>query len=114
MARNPSRLRGWAEALFATIPTSGRTCPIFGNEVPLDASQLARVVQVYPVKDLRIIDLSWPLPSLHGDYLTKPTKILSHLIGHEGAGSILSYLKAQEWANGLLNRKFWRARSCVS
>ncbi|KAI9918573.1 hypothetical protein PsorP6_011877 [Peronosclerospora sorghi] len=83
-------LRGWAEALFATIPTSGRTCPTFGNEVPWDASRLARVVQVHPVKDLRIIDLSWPLPSLHGDYLTKPTKILSHLIGHEGAGSILS------------------------
>ncbi|KAI9920892.1 hypothetical protein PsorP6_000967 [Peronosclerospora sorghi] len=81
-------LRGWAEALFATIPTSGRTYPTFGNEVPLDASRLARVIQVHPVKDLRIIDLSWTLPSLHGDYLTKPTKILSHLIGHEGAGSI--------------------------
>ncbi|KAI9895675.1 hypothetical protein PsorP6_017349 [Peronosclerospora sorghi] len=72
------------------------------------------VVQVHSVKDLRIMDLSWPLPSLHADYLTKPMKLLSHWIGHEGAGSILSYLKAPEWANGLLNWKFSRARSCVS
>ncbi|OWY99758.1 Insulin-degrading enzyme [Phytophthora megakarya] len=94
-------LKKWAQELFSEIKNTGRTFPTFGSAVPFDDSRLARVVHVAPVKDLRVIDISWPLPSLHWDFLTKPTKILSHLIGHEGPGSILSYLKAQKWANGL-------------
>lgn len=96
-----STLKGWAEELFSEIKNTGRTFPTFGDAVPFDESRLARVVHVAPVKDLRVIDISWPLPSLHWDFLTKPTKILSHLMGHEGPGSILSYLKAQKWANAL-------------
>ncbi|ETP29654.1 hypothetical protein F442_21238 [Phytophthora nicotianae P10297] len=96
-----STLKGWAEELFSEIKNTGRSFPTFGDAVPFDESRLARVVHVAPVKDLRVIDVSWPLPSLHWDFLTKPTKILSHLMGHEGPGSILSYLKAQKWANGL-------------
>ena len=30
-------------------------------------------------------------------YLTKPFRLLSHCIGHEGPGSILSFLKRQGW-----------------
>ncbi|KAL4168449.1 hypothetical protein KRP22_011850 [Phytophthora ramorum] len=94
-------LKSWAEELFAEIKNTGRSFPTFGDAVPFDESRMAREVRVAPVKDLRVIDVSWPLPSLHWDFLTKPTKILSHLMGHEGPGSILSYLKAQKWANGL-------------
>ncbi|CAH0482814.1 unnamed protein product [Peronospora belbahrii] len=94
-------LKGWAEELFSEIKNTKRSFPTFGDAVPFDESRLTRVVHVAPVKDLRVIDISWPLPSLHSDFLTKPTKILSHLMGHEGPGSILSYLKTQKWANGL-------------
>ncbi|KAG7381814.1 hypothetical protein PHYPSEUDO_005641 [Phytophthora pseudosyringae] len=94
-------LKSWAQELFSEIKNTGRSYPTFGDAVPFDEARLARVVQVAPVKDFRVIDVSWPLPSLHWDFLTKPTKILSHLMGHEGPGSVLSYLKAQKWANGL-------------
>jgi len=94
-------LKGWAMELFSEIKNTGREFPTFGDAVPFDESRLARFVHVAPVKDLRVIDISWPLPSLHWDFLIKPTKILSHLMGHEGPGSMLSYLKAQKWANGL-------------
>ncbi|KAE8989505.1 Insulin-degrading enzyme [Phytophthora rubi] len=94
-------LKAWAEELFSEIKNTGRGFPTFGEEVPFDESRLARVVHVAPVKDLRVVEVAWPLPSLHWDFLTKPTKILSHLMGHEGPGSILSYLKALKWANGL-------------
>ncbi|CAN0401046.1 unnamed protein product, partial [Hapterophycus canaliculatus] len=30
-----------------------------------------------------------------------PHSYISHLIGHEGSGSLLSLLKAKGWANGL-------------
>lgn len=33
--------------------------------------------------------------------MSKPGQLLSHFIGHEGQGSILSYLKARGWANHL-------------
>ncbi|RMX66733.1 hypothetical protein DD238_003016 [Peronospora effusa] len=98
---NLTTLKHWAEELFSEIRNTERSFPTFGNAVPFDESRMARVVHVAPVKDLRVIDISWPLPSLYSHFLTKPTKILSHLIGHEGPGSILSYLKTQKWANGL-------------
>ena len=39
------------------------------------------------------MEIGWPLPELHSLYLSKPGSYLSHLFGHEGAGSILSLLK---------------------
>uniref|UniRef100_K3W5F3 Insulin-degrading enzyme n=1 Tax=Globisporangium ultimum (strain ATCC 200006 / CBS 805.95 / DAOM BR144) TaxID=431595 RepID=K3W5F3_GLOUD len=94
-------LAQWAKNLFSSVKNTGRGFPKFGGAVPYDETRLARQVHVAPVKDLRVIALSWPLPSLYWEFLTKPSKILSHLLGHEGKGSILSYLKAQKWANGL-------------
>ncbi|TMW67996.1 hypothetical protein Poli38472_007668 [Pythium oligandrum] len=94
-------LKLWATQLFSAIKNTGRSFPTFGDVVPYDESRLGREIHVAPVKDLRVIDVSWPLPSLYWDFLTKPSRILSHLIGHEGKGSVLSYLKAKKWANGL-------------
>jgi insulysin len=34
-------------------------------------------------------------------YETQPSRYLGYMIGHEGPGSILSYIKAKGWANGL-------------
>jgi insulysin len=34
-------------------------------------------------------------------YESHPSRYLSHLIGHEGPGSILALIKAKGWANGL-------------
>ena len=34
-------------------------------------------------------------------FRSKPVEYLSHLIGHESEGSILSVLKAKGWANSL-------------
>lgn len=94
-------LARWATERFSAVRNSGRSFPKFGGAVPYDDSRLPRRVHVAPVKDLRTIALAWPLPPLYWEFLTKPSKILSHLLGHEGKGSILSYLKAQKWANGL-------------
>lgn len=91
----------WATAMFSSVRNSGRSFPKFNGAVPFDDTRLGRRVHVAPVKDVRTIALSWPLPPLYYEYLTKPNRVLSHLLGHEGRGSLLSFLKAQEWANGL-------------
>lgn len=32
---------------------------------------------------------------------TRPSRYISHLIGHEGPGSIMAYMKSKGWADGL-------------
>ena len=41
------------------------------------------------------------MPDQDAMFNSKPGNFLAHFIGHEGQGSILSYLKAKGWANGM-------------
>ncbi|CAJ1457602.1 unnamed protein product, partial [Effrenium voratum] len=45
--------------------------------------------------DLQKLSLSWQLPRSQHLYLTSPLCYLGHLVGHEGAGSLQSFLKAE-------------------
>lgn len=65
---------------------------------------------VVPVKDIRNMHITWPLPDLRQYYRTAPGHYLGHLIGHEGAGSLLSHLKAQGWVNSLVGGQKYGAR----
>ncbi|KAG7356829.1 insulin-degrading protein [Nitzschia inconspicua] len=64
------------------------------------------IVKVLPVQDLRQVTVTWPIvykDDQDRDYalLTKQAQYVSHIIGHEGPGSLLSYLKSKGWANSL-------------
>ena len=39
--------------------------------------------------------MTWYLPSSVADYKTKPGNYISHVMGHEGPGSLLSALKVR-------------------
>ncbi|EQC24990.1 hypothetical protein SDRG_17125 [Saprolegnia diclina VS20] len=93
-------LEGWVRALFSPIADTGSKTFKYDG-VPFETPQLQRRLRVMPVKDLRTIEVAWPLPPMRHAYLEKPTSILSHLLGHEGPGSLLSYLKGQKWVNEL-------------
>ena len=62
-------------------------CPVCG--------QGERLHIMPAVKDQHRICITFQLPSLHSQYSKKADEYLSHLIGHEGAGSLLSSLKAR-------------------
>lgn len=62
-------------------------------------SFLQTAVFVKALKDQRHLEMSFPFPDPSPFYLAKPSSFLSHLIGHEGKGSILSCLKNKGWAN---------------
>ena len=53
------------------------------------------------VKSGHCITATFQLPSLRAQYRYKPEDYLSHLVGHEGRGSLLSGLKARGWATQL-------------
>ena len=47
---------------------------------------------------------------LHTFCRSQPTHYVSHLLGHEGKGSLLSELKRRRWANGLSAYSWHAAR----
>ncbi|KAL0585613.1 hypothetical protein ABG067_004755 [Albugo candida] len=107
---NLSQLQTWAE-MFSGITNTGQKPSMSfnlasnGSEnsdvVPFDPTRYPREIIVEPVREIRVLDISWPLPSLYHEIRTRPSSILSHLLGHEGLDSVLSLLKAKQWANGL-------------
>ena len=58
--------------------------------------------RVLPVKDIRKFYMLWPSSGMHMHHIsTRPHRYLSHILGHEGKGSVLSLLKKLGLANGL-------------
>ena len=62
---------------------------------------LVSQLEVVPIKEARSLDLSFPMCPIKDLYKSKPASYISHLVGHESAGSIISYLKKKNWANDL-------------
>ncbi|KAF1319109.1 Insulin-degrading enzyme, partial [Globisporangium splendens] len=95
-------LSRWVQELFSDIRNTGRAKPSFAGELPFNKEHLARRLDVVPVKDLKIVGVTWQLPPVRGvRYTQQHTSVLAHLIGHEGQGSLLSYLKKNKWVNSL-------------
>ena len=85
---------------FAEVPQHDtdyqrQQVPLYRQEdLPLD-------VRIRPVRELRQLRLTFPLPEVKTHYANKPVALLSHLLGHEGEGSILALLKDKGWAESL-------------
>jgi len=87
-------------AKFSPVVNRDLTAPDYPSS-PYGPEQLGTTVLVKAVKDLRSLELSFPFPDDSGHYMTKPGSFISHLVGHEGPGSVLSFLKKRGWANGV-------------
>eukprot|EP00455_Lapot_gusevi_P042256 TRINITY_DN4989_c0_g1_i5.p1 TRINITY_DN4989_c0_g1~~TRINITY_DN4989_c0_g1_i5.p1 ORF type:complete len:788 (-),score=334.16 TRINITY_DN4989_c0_g1_i5:122-2455(-) len=93
-------LQRWAVEKFSSV--RNLDLPTITFDIDAFTPEQSKLVDfVVPVKDLRSLYLSWPMPTVHPHYRLKPANILSHLIGHEGEGSILCHLKELGWATGL-------------
>ena len=95
-------LERWVREFFADVPNRDLE-PLQGvspddNAFDSDWKQFYRVI---PVKERRKLVIYFPTPSTYPLYLTKPLRLLSHCIGHEGPGSILSFLKKKGWGTEL-------------
>jgi len=64
--------------------------------------QLAVEINIVPLQTARRMIVTFALPGLHQDFRTKPLNYLSHLIGDEGEGSLLAYLKNKNWVTNLI------------
>ena len=55
------------------------------------------MVELVPIRDIKTCTIYFPIPEVASKYLSKPTRYLAHLLGHESGGSILSALKKKFW-----------------
>lgn len=65
------------------------------------ADQLPLELQIEPIKEVRQLKLTFPMPESFSVYQHKPLQMLGHLLGHEGDGSLLALFKKRGWAEGL-------------
>ncbi|KAG0165438.1 Insulinase (Peptidase M16) [Apophysomyces sp. BC1034] len=94
------QLTAWVVEKFSGVPNKNLTVPTFKGH-PLTATELMTQIFVKSVKDNRTIDITFPFPDQTPYFKSRPGHYISHLIGHEGPGSILSYLKNKGWATYL-------------
>lgn len=93
-------LEAWVSEIFTAVPNHDRAEITYPGDV-FAASDLPRLIQVRPVADERQLVLTFPMPSMLDEWTKKPQVLLGSLIGHEGDGSLLSQLKAENLATGL-------------
>ncbi|PWY88039.1 LuxS/MPP-like metallohydrolase [Aspergillus sclerotioniger CBS 115572] len=91
----------WVGELFSDVKNQNLPQNRWDDAQPWTPEHLGKQIFAKPVMDMRSLDIYFPFMDEEGMYESQPSRYLSHLIGHEGPGSILSYIKAKGWANGL-------------
>lgn len=74
--------------------------------------QVPQRLHVVPVSQVHALELQFPMREIVSLYRSKPTRYLSHLLGHEGTGSLLSLLKSKQYATELYADD--SSKSCVA
>ncbi|MFA0500712.1 insulinase family protein, partial [Vibrio sp. 10N.222.46.A1] len=93
-------MQSWVEERFSSITNhqlQGKKV-----EVPI-VGELSTGVQVHvkPIKEVRKLILTFPMPSMDEHYGIKPLSFFAHLIGYEGEGSLMMQLKEKGWITSL-------------
>ncbi|ELU04683.1 hypothetical protein CAPTEDRAFT_222953 [Capitella teleta] len=85
--------------IFSGVVKNEVTQPSFVHlKTPFKTDAFYKLYKVVPVKKMHKLILTWSLPNQLALYKSKPLCYIDWLIGHEGKGSILSYLKKRVWA----------------
>ncbi|KAG4426942.1 hypothetical protein IFR05_017575, partial [Cadophora sp. M221] len=94
-------LEGWTADLFAGVRNKDLAQNRWEDEAPFGEKDLLTQCFAKPVMNSRQLDLSFPFIDEELLFESQPSRYISHLIGHEGPGSIMSFIKSKGWADGL-------------
>jgi insulysin len=86
-------LEKWTTEKFSEIKNFDVEVPVLGEPHPFPAGKLGKLIKFVPIQDEDILRFFWTLPICQDEWKSKPLHIISHLLGHEGENSLLSYLK---------------------
>lgn len=94
-------LEQWAEEIFSQVQNKDLPRQRWDNVPVYTKQELLTLTFARPVFESRNLEISFLYRDEENFYESHPARYLSHLIGHEGPGSILAHIKAKGWANGL-------------
>jgi len=94
-------LQGWVQELLSDVKNQDLPQSRWDGISVFREEDLQTQTFAKPVMDQRKLDIYFEYPDEEHMYESHPSRYISHLIGHEGPGSILAYIKAKGWANGL-------------
>lgn len=104
-----AQLEKMATKYFEPVPNKKTQDPALqwaGKIVPYNERSSASLLEIVPVGEARRLSLSWPIwiktaGQKESLLCSKPYSFLSHLLGHEGDGSIRQLLVKNGWSNGV-------------
>ncbi|KAG2427393.1 hypothetical protein HYH02_014613 [Chlamydomonas schloesseri] len=101
LGRQPlGQLQDMVVPLFSQVPNKRLDRPQFSDAVFLP-DQRGVLLRLVPVKEGQSLEMVWQVPPSERQYRQQPLGYLSHLLGHEGEGSVFALLKARGWASAL-------------
>ncbi|XP_044760344.1 insulin-degrading enzyme [Coccinella septempunctata] len=87
--------------LFHNVENKNSPLPEW-SDAPFNEGHFETCTYIHPVKDVRNLNIIFPCKDFRHEYKAAPIHYTSHLMGHEGPGSILSALKSRGWSNSLV------------
>ena len=94
-------LEKWVIELFTPVINKSLTPNRWEDQAPFRDSDLGMICFAKPVMDSRELSFCFPFLDEEHLYESQPSRYISHLVGHEGPGSIMAYIKSKGWANSL-------------
>ncbi|KAH9950188.1 insulin-degrading enzyme [Amylocystis lapponica] len=87
--------------LFSPVKNRGQDPLPMINEHPFGPNEIGTLVSVQTIMSFHALEVSFPLDYQPRHWRYKPGQFLAHFIGHEGPGSLHSYLKNKGWITAL-------------
>ncbi|KAK9498642.1 hypothetical protein O3M35_003228 [Rhynocoris fuscipes] len=95
-------LKEYVIKCFSGIPNNSLPPLEFPRfDQPFIPEKFNKFYRAEAVQDMFLLEVNWALPPVIKLYKSKPLGYLSWIIGHEGEGSLTSYLRKKLWASGL-------------
>ncbi|KAJ3551779.1 hypothetical protein NM688_g4513 [Phlebia brevispora] len=87
--------------LFSPVVNRGVEPLPMINDHPFGSNESGTLVSAQVIMSLHAVEVSFPLAYQPPLWRHKPGNFVSHFLGHEGPGSLHSYLKNKGWATAL-------------
>ncbi|KAH7889516.1 Metalloenzyme, LuxS/M16 peptidase-like protein [Phlebopus sp. FC_14] len=94
-------LSGMVSRLFSSVQNRGQDSLPMINDHPFGPNEMGTLVSVQTIMSFHAVEISFPLAWQPQFWKYKPGYFLSHLVGHEGPGSLHSYLREKGWITSL-------------
>ncbi|KAK7789977.1 hypothetical protein R5R35_006809 [Gryllus longicercus] len=93
-------LQDWVVEYFSSVPNNNLPPDDFTPYIndSFSTPEFTKLYYVDPIKDICQVELTWALPPMQKHYRSKPDHYIASVLGYEGPGSLLAFLRKKVWA----------------